>query len=100
MTAPHETADRVVAALLEWRAWRERTARRFAEPAPPPHASPEDRSRHPARACLRLVTYALNSGAEGGWYGEAARLLGGLTATGMDAADLARFIGVLNHRRR
>ncbi|WP_254646601.1 hypothetical protein [Streptomyces sp. GbtcB6] len=89
VTTPDETAARVVAALLEWREWLERTAQRFAELAPPPDASPEDRSWHLERACVRLVTYALDfSGAEGGWYGQASMLLGWfLTTTGMDQAE-------------
>lgn len=41
VTTPDETAERAVSALLEWREWLERTARRFAELAPPPDASPK-----------------------------------------------------------
>ncbi|MFF3319864.1 hypothetical protein ACFYV5_30760 [Streptomyces sp. NPDC003035] len=83
MTTPDETAARVVAALLEWRAWLQRTAQRFVELAPPPDASPEDRSWHLERACVRLVTHTLDSGAEGGWYGQASIVLGWfLTTTG------------------
>lgn len=63
-------------------------AQRFAELAPPPDASPEDRSWHLERACVRLVTLALDSGAEGGWYRQASLvLLWFLTTTGMDRAD-------------
>lgn len=88
VTTPDETADRVVAALLEWREWLERLAQRFAELAPPPDASPEDRSWHLERACVRLVTLALDSGAEGSWQEQAARVLRWfLTAGGMDQAD-------------
>jgi hypothetical protein len=85
---PDETARRVVAALLEWREWLERMAQRFAELAPPPEASPEDRSWHLEQACVRLVTLALDSGAEGGWYRQAARVLRWfLTTTGMGQAE-------------
>ncbi|CAL9336923.1 hypothetical protein SUDANB178_00184 [Streptomyces sp. enrichment culture] len=35
VTTPDETTERAVSALLEWREWLERTARRFAELAPP-----------------------------------------------------------------
>lgn len=88
VTTPDETADRVVAALLEWREWLEGMAQRFAELAPPPEASPEDRSWHLERACVRLVTHALDSGAEGGWHGQAARVLRWfLTTTGMGQAE-------------
>jgi hypothetical protein len=88
VTTPDETAARVVAALLEWRGWLEETARRFAELAPPPDASPEDRSWHLERACVRLVTLALDSGAEGGWHGQATQLLRWfLTTTGMSQDD-------------
>ncbi|MEU9125811.1 hypothetical protein AB0C96_39390 [Streptomyces sp. NPDC048506] len=88
VTTPEETAARVVAALLEWREWLERLAQRFAELAPPPEASPEDRSWHLERATVRLVTHALDSGAEGGWHGQAALVLRWfLTTTGMNQAD-------------
>lgn len=88
VTTPDETAASVVAALLEWREWLERMAQRFAELAPPPEASPEDRSWHLERACVRLVTLALDSGAEGGWHGQAARVLRWfLTTTGMGQAE-------------
>ncbi|MFE4634462.1 hypothetical protein ACFRJ1_13960 [Streptomyces sp. NPDC056773] len=88
VTTPDETAERVVAALLEWREWLERMAQRFAELAPPPDASPEDRSWHVERACVRLVTHALDSGAEGGWHSQASIVLGWfLTSTGMDRAE-------------
>lgn len=93
VTTPEETAARVVAALLEWREWLERTAERFAELAPPADASPEDRSRHLERACVRLVTYALDSGAEGDWHGQATILLCWfLVSTGMDQAEAARAV--------
>ncbi|MGW2846312.1 hypothetical protein [Streptomyces sp. NPDC001274] len=93
VTTPDATAERVVAALLEWREWLERTAQRFAELAPPPDASPEDRSWHLERACVRLVTHALDSGAEGGWYGQASIVLGWyLTSTGMDPAEAAQAV--------
>ncbi|MEU1513243.1 hypothetical protein ABZ490_13955 [Streptomyces sp. NPDC005811] len=93
VTSPEETATRAVAALLEWREWLERTARRFAELAPPADASPEDRSWHLERACVRLVTYALDSGAEGGWYGQASMVLAWfLTTTGMDRAAAGRAV--------
>ncbi|MCB5163946.1 hypothetical protein LG634_03725 [Streptomyces bambusae] len=93
VTTPDETAARVVAALLEWRDWLERTAQRFADLAPPPDATPEDRSRHVERACVRLVTHALDSGAEGGWYGQASIVLGWyLTSTGMDPSEAARAV--------
>ncbi|MFB6817967.1 hypothetical protein ACFCV8_25835 [Streptomyces sp. NPDC056347] len=92
VTTPDETAERVVAALLEWREWLERTAQRFAELAPPPEASPEDRSWHLDRACVRLVTHALDSGADNAWIGQTSIVLRWfLTSTGMDgaAAELA-----------
>ncbi|MEU9715967.1 hypothetical protein [Streptomyces sp. NPDC047976] len=93
VTTPDETAERVVSALLEWREWLERTAQRFAELAPPPDAPPEVRSWHLERACVRLVTHALDSGAEGGWHGQASIVLGWfLTSTGMDRADAARAV--------
>ncbi|MGW3018135.1 hypothetical protein [Streptomyces longwoodensis] len=88
VTTPDETAGRVVAALLEWREWVERTAQRFAELAPPPEAPPEDRSWYLERACVLLVTHALDSGAEGGWHGQAALVLRWfLTTTGMSRAE-------------
>ncbi|MFH8336532.1 hypothetical protein [Streptomyces sp. AM6-12] len=93
VTTPDETAERLVSALLEWREWRERTAQRFAGRAPPPDASPGDRSWHLERACVRLVTHMLGSGAEGGWYGQASIVLSWfLTCTGMDRADAARAV--------
>ncbi|AWT40990.1 hypothetical protein DMT42_00625 [Streptomyces actuosus] len=40
-----------------------------------------------------LVTYALDSGAEGGWHGQASIVLGWfLTSTGMDPDDAARAV--------
>ncbi|MEW2316531.1 hypothetical protein [Streptomyces bauhiniae] len=88
VTTPDETANNVVGALLEWRRWLEALARRFAELAPPPDVSAEERSWHLERASVRLVTMALDSGAEGGWYGQAARSLGWfLTSMGMDSAE-------------
>jgi hypothetical protein len=93
VTTPDETAARVVSALLEWREWLERTAQRFADLAPPSDASPEDRSWHLERACVRLVTHALDSGAEGGWHGQASMVLGWfLTTTGMDQAEAVRAV--------
>ncbi|MFE0186698.1 hypothetical protein [Streptomyces sp. NPDC058989] len=93
VTTPDETAARVVAALLEWREWLERLAQRFAELAPPSDASPEDRSWHLERAAVRLVTHALDSGAEGGWQGQAALVLGWfLNTTGMSQADAAQAV--------
>ncbi len=88
VTTPDETAARAVAALLEWREWLERMARLFAELAPPPEATPEDRSWHLERACVRLVTLALDSGAEGGWHGQATRVLQWfLSSTGVGQAE-------------
>ncbi|MFI9389541.1 hypothetical protein ACIG53_01520 [Streptomyces bauhiniae] len=88
VTTPDETATRVVGALLEWRRWLEAMARRFVELAPPPNISLEERSWHLERASVRLVTMALDSGSEGGWYGQAARSLGWfLTSMGMDWAE-------------
>ncbi|MFI2761993.1 hypothetical protein ACH5A3_24515 [Streptomyces echinatus] len=93
VTTPEETADRMVGALLEWREWLERLAQRFVELAPPPEASPEERSWHLERACVRLVTSALDSGAEGGWHGQAARVLNWfLTTTGMEQTEAARAV--------
>ncbi|MEV8533902.1 hypothetical protein [Streptomyces sp. NPDC051211] len=93
VTTPDETADRVVAALLEWREWLEGTGRLFAAMAPPPDASPKDRSWHLERAAVRLVTRALDSGAEGGWYGQAALLIRWfLTSTGMSGAEADRAV--------
>ncbi|MFB8174242.1 hypothetical protein ACFC60_40465 [Kitasatospora purpeofusca] len=93
VTTPDDTAERVVAALLEWRAWLERTAQRFAELAPPPDASPEDRSWHLERACVRLVTHALDSGADNAWRGQTSIVLGWfLTSTGMDRGEAERAV--------
>ncbi|MET9345573.1 hypothetical protein [Streptomyces termitum] len=93
VTTPDETAARVVAALLEWREWLERTARRFTELAPPPDASPEDRSWHLERACVRLVTHAMDSCADNAWRGQTSIVLGWfLTSTGMDRAEAARAV--------
>lgn len=93
VTTPDETAARVVAALLEWREWLETTARRFVELAPPPDAAPEDLSWHLERACVRLVTYALDSDAEGGWHRQAGLLLRWyLTTSGMSQADAGRAV--------
>ncbi|MEU2616795.1 hypothetical protein ABZ642_01315 [Streptomyces sp. NPDC007157] len=88
VTTPEETATRVVAALLEWRQWLEAMAQRFAELAPPPEASPEHRSWYLERACVRLVTLTLDTGAEGAWYGQAALVLRWfLGTTGMDRGE-------------
>ncbi|MFE0458556.1 hypothetical protein ACFW1A_04740 [Kitasatospora sp. NPDC058965] len=93
VTAPDETADRAVAALLEWREWLERTAQRFAELAPPPDASPEDRSWHLERACVRLVTHTMDSGADNAWRGQTSIVLGWfLQSTGMDQAEAAQAV--------
>ncbi|MCX5409331.1 hypothetical protein OHA37_36435 [Streptomyces sp. NBC_00335] len=88
VTTPDETATRVVGALLEWREWLESMALRFAELAPVPEASAEDRSWHLERACVRLVTVALGPEAEAGWQRQAARILHWfLTTTGMGQAE-------------
>ncbi|MFI8346927.1 hypothetical protein [Streptomyces sp. NPDC085596] len=88
VTTPDETATRVVAALLEWRAWLEAMAQRFAQLAPPSNASAEERSWYLERASVRLVTMVLDSGAEGGWYRQAAMAVGWfLTSTGLDWAE-------------
>ncbi|MFI1358652.1 hypothetical protein ACH4TV_34565 [Streptomyces sp. NPDC020898] len=88
VTTPDETAARVVAALLEWRQWLERLAQRFTELAPPPETPSEERSWYLERACVRLVTVALDSGAEGAWHGQAAVVLRWfLTTTGMGHAE-------------
>ncbi|MGW3111671.1 hypothetical protein [Streptomyces sp. SID4982] len=88
VTTPDETATRVVDALLEWRRWLETMAQRFAELAPPPEVSPEDRSWYLERASVRLVTMALDSGAEGGWYSQAVLAMRWfLTSTGMGPAE-------------
>ncbi|MFJ9419444.1 hypothetical protein ACIRPT_35590 [Streptomyces sp. NPDC101227] len=93
VTTPDETAARAVAALLEWREWLERLAQRFVELAPPPEASPEDRSWHLERATVRLVTLALDSGAEGGWHGQAGLVLRWfLTTTGMNQDDAGQAV--------
>ncbi|MGV9316499.1 hypothetical protein ACWDR0_30580 [Streptomyces sp. NPDC003691] len=93
VTTPDETAERVVSALLEWREWLELTARRFAELAPPPGISPEDRSWHLERACVRLVTHAVDSGADNGWRGQTSIVLGWfLTSIGMDRSEAARAV--------
>lgn len=93
VTTLDETAARVVAALLEWREWLERTAERFVELAPPADTSPEDRSWHLERACVRLVTYTLDSGAEAGWYGQASVVLSWfLISTGMDRGEAAQAV--------
>lgn len=93
-TTPDETAARAVAALLEWREWLEGLAERFAELAPPPHASPEDRSWHLERASVRLVTLVLDrTGAESGWYRACHMTLEWfLTSTGMDPVDAERAV--------
>ncbi|MEV0747534.1 hypothetical protein OG778_32765 (plasmid) [Streptomyces sp. NBC_00184] len=93
VTTPDETAERVVAALLEWRVWLERMAQRFAELAPPPDASPEDRSWHLERACVRLVTHTLDSGADNAWRGQTSIVLVWfLTSAGMDRTGAAQAV--------
>ncbi|ARF83384.1 hypothetical protein HS99_0018475 [Kitasatospora aureofaciens] len=93
VTTPDETATRAVAALLEWREWLERLAQRFTELAPPPHTCPEDRSWYLERACVRLVTHVLDSGAEAGWQGLASVVLTWfLTATGMGRAEAGQAV--------
>ncbi|MEU3614238.1 hypothetical protein ABZ725_18205 [Streptomyces sp. NPDC006872] len=93
VTTPDETAARAVAALLEWRAWLERLAEIFEELAPPPEASPEERSWHLERASVRLVTRVLDSGAEGGWQGMAALTMTWfLISTGLDPAEAERAV--------
>ncbi|WP_240657972.1 hypothetical protein [Streptomyces populi] len=92
VTTPEATAARASAALLNWRRSLEWLARRFAELAPPPDASPEDRSWYLERACVRLVTVALDSGTDS-WPGQSARLLRWfLTSTGMDQDEAGRVV--------
>ncbi len=70
VTDAHETAERVVACLLEWRDWLEDMAERFEQLAPHPDADAEDRSWHLERAVTRLVTAVVNSThAESSWCG-------------------------------
>ncbi|MER7761604.1 hypothetical protein [Streptomyces sp. NPDC097619] len=93
VTTPEETAERVVNALLEWREWLEWTARRFAELAPPPDATPEDRSWHLERACVRLVNHTMDSGADNAWRGQTSIVLCWfLTSTGLTAAEAERAV--------
>ncbi|MGW3815410.1 hypothetical protein [Streptomyces sp. NPDC005046] len=88
VTTPDETAARSAAGLLGWRESLEWLDRRFADLAPPAEASPEDRSWHLERACVRLVTVALDSAMDGSFPGQAGRLLlWFLTSTGMDPDD-------------
>ncbi|MFE1287037.1 hypothetical protein [Streptomyces sp. NPDC058751] len=92
VTTPDETAARASAALLNWRKALEWLAGRFAELAPPPDASPEDRSWHLERACVRLVTVAVDSGTDS-WPGQSGRLLRWfLTSTGMDQEEAGRLV--------
>ncbi|MER5380004.1 hypothetical protein ABT040_06940 [Streptomyces sp. NPDC002688] len=93
VTTPDETAARAAAALLQWRGVLEWLARRFADLAPPSDASPEVRSWHLERACVRLVTLALDSGVEGALPGQAGRLLlWFLTSTGMSPDDAGQVV--------
>ncbi|MFI0961995.1 hypothetical protein ACH4S8_11410 [Streptomyces sp. NPDC021080] len=92
VTTPEATAARAAAALLDWRRSLEWLARRFAELAPPPDASPEDRSWHLERACVRLVTTALDSGVDS-WPAQSDRLLRWfLTSTGTDRDEAGRVV--------
>ncbi|MFJ8882419.1 hypothetical protein ACIRJR_03280 [Streptomyces sp. NPDC102402] len=87
--SPEETAAKAVASLVEWRAWLEGLAAVFAELAPDPDASPEQRSWHLERAAVRLVTRVLDrGGADSGWYGACYLVLQWfLTSCGMDRAE-------------
>ncbi|GAA2114994.1 hypothetical protein GCM10009759_59710 [Kitasatospora saccharophila] len=73
---PEAAARAVVAALLEWREWLELSAERFAELAPPPGATEEDRSWAVQRASSRLVTVVVSATmAQCGWHKLARRTL-------------------------
>jgi hypothetical protein len=90
VTTPDATAARAAAALLNWRRSLEWLAGRFAELAPPPDVSPEDRSWRLERACVRLVTATLDSGVDY-WPGQSGRILRWfLTSTGMDQDEAGR----------
>ncbi|MET8095242.1 hypothetical protein ABZV29_02035 [Streptomyces sp. NPDC005236] len=67
VTTPDGTAARAAAGLLNWRRSLEWLARRFAELAPPPGASPEERSRRLERSCVRLVTEWTGTTPAGWW---------------------------------
>ncbi|MET7645847.1 hypothetical protein ABZS83_19865 [Streptomyces sp. NPDC005426] len=78
MTTAEETAPLVVAGLLEWRAWLEDLAERFAALAPPSHSTEATADPwHWERACTRLVTVVADrTQAESGWYGHREQVLG------------------------
>ncbi|MEU6089883.1 hypothetical protein ABZ865_24360 [Streptomyces sp. NPDC047085] len=91
---PLPTAERIVASLLEWRDWLEELAEKFARLAPPPDASPEDRSWHLERAATRLVTLVMDrTGSECAWYGMCAHVLSWfLTSAGLSPEEADRAV--------
>ncbi|THA77063.1 hypothetical protein E6R60_10900 [Streptomyces sp. A0642] len=94
VTDAHETAERVVACLLEWRDWLEDMAERFEQLAPHPDADAEDRSWHLERAVTRLVTAVVNSThAESSWYGLCETTLTWfLTSTGLRSEEAQKAV--------
>ena len=84
----------IVASLLEWRDWLEELAEKFARLAPPPDASPEDRSWHLERAATRLVTLVMDrTGTECAWYGMCAHVLTWfLTSAGLSPEEADRAV--------
>ncbi|MFJ9819650.1 hypothetical protein ACIRU3_31175 [Streptomyces sp. NPDC101151] len=94
VSEPRPTAERVVASLLEWRAWLEELAERFTRLAPPPDASPEDRSWHLERAATRLVTLVMDrTSTECAWYGMCAHVLTWfLSSAGLSPQEAARAV--------
>ena len=73
LTSPTETAERVKAALLEWRAWLERLALRFAQ-LEAEHGSGIEAFE---RVAVHLVNEVVEqTAAEDDWYGHCGQVLG------------------------
>jgi hypothetical protein len=77
MTTPQATAQRVHAAVLEWRGWLEELAGMFARLAPPKGADKPAKRDAWERAAVQLVTaVADRTGAGDAWYIHCEQVLG------------------------
>ncbi|MBE1532779.1 hypothetical protein [Actinomadura algeriensis] len=93
VTTPDETLDRVARSLVEWRAFIEDVAERFAR-FPVRAAPPEDREWMWERAAVHLITRTIDcTGAGDAWYGTCEAVLGWfLAAAGVPAVEAAALV--------
>jgi hypothetical protein len=91
LTAPEETAHRVLGALADWRAWLEELAALVDRLAPPPGADAPARRDAFERATVRLITVVADRTEAGdAWYRHCRQVLGWYLVFCGEAEDAAR----------